>query len=213
MASSRSVRRRRRWPKASGPFLTGSRRLVDNLRSGMWHLRSRRSALAAREDPNSIDALTGIAICYDQMGRYDLSRRNYETALALAPADVSLLGAFAASLQLQGLTAEALSVRQEIAARTAASAGSGTAEACGNCSRTRCDDTAEVRRGAVRRVSRRCRWLRLSRKPLQRHCRPSRLFGRPNRRRSRWRPLPPRPLALPRPRRLRRNQRHRSPRE
>ena len=77
---------------------------------------------AAREDPNSIDALTGIAICYDQMGRYDLSRRSYETALALAPSDASLLGAFAASLQLQGLTAEALSVRQEIAARTAASA-------------------------------------------------------------------------------------------
>jgi hypothetical protein len=76
---------------------------------------------AAREDPNSIDALTGVAICYDQMGRYDLSRRSYETALALAPADLSLLGAFAASLQRQGLTAEALSVRQEIAARTAVS--------------------------------------------------------------------------------------------
>ena len=77
---------------------------------------------AARENPNSVDALTGIAICYDQMGRYDLSRRSYETALALAPADVSLLGAFAASLQRQGLTAEAISVRQEIAARMAASA-------------------------------------------------------------------------------------------
>ena len=58
---------------------------------------------AAREDPNSIDALAGIATCYDQMGRYDLSRRNYEAALALAPSDVTLLGAFAASLQMQGL--------------------------------------------------------------------------------------------------------------
>ena len=77
---------------------------------------------AAREDPNSVDALAGIATCYDQMGRYDLSRRHYEAALALAPSDVTLLGAFAASLQLQGLNAEALSVRQEIATRTAAAA-------------------------------------------------------------------------------------------
>jgi hypothetical protein len=77
---------------------------------------------AAREDPNSVDALAGIAACYDQMGRYDLSRRNYEAALALAPSDVTLLGAFAASLQMQGLDAEALSVRQEIATRTAAAA-------------------------------------------------------------------------------------------
>jgi hypothetical protein len=79
--------------------------------------------IAAREDPNSADALVGMAVCYDRMGRFDLSRRNYETALALAPGDVELLGAFAASLQLQGRTEEALSVRQEIAARSAAAAG------------------------------------------------------------------------------------------
>ena len=53
--------------------------------------------IAAREDPNSIDAFSGIALCYDQMGRYDLSRRNYETALALAPGNLELLSAFAAS--------------------------------------------------------------------------------------------------------------------
>lgn len=76
--------------------------------------------IAAREDPNSVDALAGIAECYDRMGRFDLSRRYYESALALAPADRQLLAAFAASLQLQGKTEEALSVRQEIAARTAA---------------------------------------------------------------------------------------------
>lgn len=78
--------------------------------------------IAAREDPNSVDALAGIASCYDHMGRYDLSRRNYEAALALAPSDVTLLAAFAASLQLQGLDTEAQSVRQEIATRTAAAA-------------------------------------------------------------------------------------------
>ena len=78
--------------------------------------------IAAREDPNSTDALAGIADCYDRMGRFDLSRRYYESALALAPADTQLLGAFAASLQLQGKSAEALSVREEISARMAASA-------------------------------------------------------------------------------------------
>lgn len=78
--------------------------------------------IAAREDPNSTDALAGIADCYDRMGRFDLSRRYYESALALAPADTQLLTAFAASLQLQGKSAEALSVREEISARMAASA-------------------------------------------------------------------------------------------
>ena len=76
--------------------------------------------IAAREDPNSVEALAGIAASYDQMGRFDLSRRYYESALALAPADSQLLAAFAASLQLQGKTEEALSVRQEVAARVAA---------------------------------------------------------------------------------------------
>ncbi len=78
--------------------------------------------IAAREDPDSIDALAGIADCYDRMGRFDLSRRYYESALALAPADTQLLTAFAASLQLQGKSAEALSVREEISVRLAASA-------------------------------------------------------------------------------------------
>jgi len=72
---------------------------------------------AWREDPNSTDALLGMGTCYDRMGRFDLSRRNYESALALAPADIELLGAFAASLQLQGLGGEAAKVRQEITAR------------------------------------------------------------------------------------------------
>lgn len=76
---------------------------------------------ALREDPNSTDALAGIANCYDLMGRYDLSRRNYEAALALAPANVELLGAFAQSLQLQGEIVEAARVRDEIATRLEAS--------------------------------------------------------------------------------------------
>lgn len=77
---------------------------------------------AAREDPTSVDALVGIAACYDRMGRFDLSRRNYEAALALTPGDPALLMAFAASLDQQQLGAEAARVRGEIGARMAAAA-------------------------------------------------------------------------------------------
>jgi len=75
--------------------------------------------IALREDPNSIDAMTGVAACYDRMARFDLSRRHYEAALAIAPGDPQLLTAFAASLDLQGRAAEAASVRQEIKQRVA----------------------------------------------------------------------------------------------
>lgn len=77
---------------------------------------------AAREDPASVDALAGIAACYDRMGRFDLSRRNYEAALALAPGDPALLTAFAASLDLQQLGPEAARVRGEIRTRLAVAA-------------------------------------------------------------------------------------------
>ena len=85
--------------------------------------------IAAREDPNSAEALAGMAASYDQMGRFDLSRRNYEAALALAPSDLEILGAFAGSLQLQGSADEALSVRREIATRAAESRPPAVAEA------------------------------------------------------------------------------------
>ena len=75
---------------------------------------------AAREDPTSSDALAGIAACYDRMGRFDLSRRHYEAALAIAPGDVQLLEELANSLALQGRASEAASVRSEIAARLTA---------------------------------------------------------------------------------------------
>ena len=77
---------------------------------------------AAREDPSSTDAIAGLAACYDSMGRFDLSRRYYEQALALAPGDPILLGALAASLDMQGRGAEAATVRNEIASRLASAA-------------------------------------------------------------------------------------------
>jgi hypothetical protein len=76
---------------------------------------------ALREQPDSIAALGGIAACYDAMGRYDLSRLNYEAALAIAPSDPVLLNSFAASLDHQGKRSEAAAVRAEVAELASAS--------------------------------------------------------------------------------------------
>lgn len=79
-----------------------------------------RQSLRAR--PRSIDALSGIALCYDEMGRVDLARRYYEEALALAPADLPLLRMYAASLARHGAAEEAQAVIGEIALRSKAPA-------------------------------------------------------------------------------------------
>jgi hypothetical protein len=78
--------------------------------------------MALREDASSIEAMAGVAACYDRMARFDLSRRHYEAALAISPGNLELLTAFAGSLDLQGRTAEAVSVRQEVKQRIALAA-------------------------------------------------------------------------------------------
>ena len=72
---------------------------------------------AARDDPASVDALLGIAACYDRMARFDLSRRAYEQALALQPNNLALYQALAASLDAEGLGNEAAAIRREATAR------------------------------------------------------------------------------------------------
>lgn len=96
-----------RVAEANGQFALGNVALA---------LESYRKAL--REDAASVDAMVGMAACYDAMGRFDLSRRHYEAALAIEPANRELLGRLAASLLQQGLAGEAAAVRQEIAARS-----------------------------------------------------------------------------------------------
>lgn len=73
---------------------------------------------ALRVQPGSVDALSGIALCYDEMGRVDLSRRYYEEALALAPAHTGLLRMYANSLARDGAVVEAQAVIVEIALRS-----------------------------------------------------------------------------------------------
>jgi hypothetical protein len=77
---------------------------------------------ALRDDPQSPEALRGLAQCYERMGRHDLARRYYEQALAVAPDSPDLLSAFAASLELQGERTQADTVRSEILARRAPAA-------------------------------------------------------------------------------------------
>jgi hypothetical protein len=72
---------------------------------------------AVREQPGNADALTGLAMSYDRMGRHDVSRRHFEAALAVEPANERTLAAFASSLDLQGKADEAASVRSEIGQR------------------------------------------------------------------------------------------------
>lgn len=70
---------------------------------------------ALRQQPDSVEALAGIAACYDAMGRFDLSRAKYEAALAVAPNNIALLNSFAASLEQQGRYGEATALRAEAA--------------------------------------------------------------------------------------------------
>src|SRR5215210_6276034 len=74
---------------------------------------------ALREQPDSVDAMVGLAASYDGMNRFDLSRRYFESALAVVPKDSRVLTAFAHSLDMQGRAAEAASVRGEIGIRLA----------------------------------------------------------------------------------------------
>jgi hypothetical protein len=75
---------------------------------------------ALRESPDSVAAMAGLATCYDRMGRYDLSRRHFEMALAVAPANTDLYLLFAQSLEAQGQRDEAARVKTELAARVVA---------------------------------------------------------------------------------------------
>ena len=75
---------------------------------------------ALREQPDSVPAMIGLATCYDRMGRGDLSRRQFEMALAVDPANTEIYSLFAQSLEAQGQRDEAARVKTELAARVVA---------------------------------------------------------------------------------------------
>jgi tetratricopeptide (TPR) repeat protein len=55
-----------------------------------------------RSAPHSVDAYNGMAIAYDRIGRFDLSRRYYEVALKLSPEDSRVINNIGYSLAIQG---------------------------------------------------------------------------------------------------------------
>ena len=101
-------------PKAEGLAQAEAQLAMGNVATALEGFRK-----VARQDPHNVEAALGIARSYDGMGRFDVSRRWYETALASAPDDPAVLGAFAASLERQGRASEAASVRAEVAERAA----------------------------------------------------------------------------------------------
>jgi tetratricopeptide (TPR) repeat protein len=68
---------------------------------------------ALREQPDSVEAMKGLAACYDSMGRADLSRHYYEAALAVSPHNGGVLNAFAGSLDASGERGQAAELRSE----------------------------------------------------------------------------------------------------
>ncbi len=71
---------------------------------------------ALLEAPQSVDALNGLAVCYDRLGRYDISRGYYDSALALEPGSALVLNNLGYSLYLQGQYEAAIPVLQRAAA-------------------------------------------------------------------------------------------------
>lgn len=68
---------------------------------------------AVREDPNSHQAMLGLAECYLQMGKPALARRSIEQALALRPDVPHLYRALAAAAEGEGKPIEAAELRKE----------------------------------------------------------------------------------------------------
>lgn len=69
---------------------------------------------AVRYDPGNAAAYNGLAIAYDQLGRHDLSRQNYELALAHAPLEAKYYRNLARSLERQGLKNEAARILAQL---------------------------------------------------------------------------------------------------
>ncbi len=74
------------------------------------------------QSPQSVDALNGLGVTYDRMGRYDLSRTYYESALAIDPGAVLVLNNLGYSLYLQHDYKAAIPILQRVMGSTDAAA-------------------------------------------------------------------------------------------
>lgn len=100
------------------PLISGEHATRDHAwhhQAGVGHLKAARYGLAVfelrkalREDPRSVETLNAVAIAYDHLGRFEVSRRYYDRALALDPGAIQTLNNLGRSAALQGDTAAAL---------------------------------------------------------------------------------------------------------
>jgi len=84
---------------------------------GYFGLAVREFQIALVENPNSIEALNGLAASYDRMGRFDLSERYYHEALSLDKASTQTLNNLGFSYYLQQKPDVALAILSEAASR------------------------------------------------------------------------------------------------
>jgi hypothetical protein len=108
--TSRSVQVR---PLAGAPVMSAGEAFAEGKRQlehGNIGLAVDSFRKAVRRSPESVEAMNGLAIAYDQLGRYDLSRRFYELALAAEPANPKVRHNLAVSLRLQGRNGEAIAL-------------------------------------------------------------------------------------------------------
>ncbi|MGL6042403.1 MAG: tetratricopeptide repeat protein, partial [Sandaracinobacteroides sp.] len=100
--------------RAVGPDPIASASAEEARAQGKLHLAANNVAQALQayrqalsQDPDSIESLNGVAVCYDRLGRYEDSRLHYEAALGIDPGSAMLLNNYGLSLYLQGELAEA----------------------------------------------------------------------------------------------------------
>lgn len=89
------------WASSSVPA-TGLARGQEHLAAGRYGLAIADFRRAVKADPNSVEALNGLAAAYDHIGRYDLAAFHYERALALNPGSAQTLNNIGFSHMLQG---------------------------------------------------------------------------------------------------------------
>ncbi|MFA5969243.1 MAG: LytR C-terminal domain-containing protein [Sphingomonas sp.] len=75
-----------------------------------------------RDNPEQVGAVEGLALCYDLLGRYELSDRYYQQALALAPREERIYRNYVASLSRQGRQRDAANLVGDLRAMQALAA-------------------------------------------------------------------------------------------
>jgi Tfp pilus assembly protein PilF len=104
-------------PAPADPYARGK----DHLRAGELGLAMEQFRLALARGGRTVEVLNALAITYDELGRFDLSRSYYEEALARDPGSMPTLNNFGRSLLRQGMLEPAVALLER--ARTIGDVG------------------------------------------------------------------------------------------